>query len=129
GRALAAAHARGIVHRDLKPDNIFLVQRGDDPDFVKVLDFGIAKLMQQDLAAGYKTQTGAIIGTPFYMSPEQCRGATKELDHRTDIYSLGVIFFQMVTGRLPFDAEGLGDLLLAHMTQPPPPPRTIDPSI
>src|SRR5262245_57292356 len=87
GRALAAAHESCIVHRDLKPDNIFLVKRGEDPDFVKVLDFGIAKLMQGDPQQAYKTQTGAIMGTPYYMSPEQCRGATREMDQRADIYS------------------------------------------
>src|SRR5262249_4862532 len=129
GRALGAAHARGIVHRDLKPDNIFLVTRGDDTDFVKVLDFGIAKLMTGDPTQHYKTQTGAIMGTPYYMSPEQCRGNTKEIDHRSDIYALGVILYQMVAGRLPFNAEGLGDLLLQHMTRPPTPPSTLDGSI
>src|SRR5262245_59225054 len=101
GRALAAAHARGIVHRDLKPDNIFLIPRGDETEFVKVLDFGIAKLMTSDPMARYKTQTGAIMGTPYYMSPEQCRGNTREIDHRSDIYSVGVIVYQMVAGKLP----------------------------
>jgi serine/threonine-protein kinase len=128
-RALAAAHSKGIVHRDLKPDNVYLIKRGDDPDFVKVLDFGIAKLMTNDLSQGFKTQTGAIMGTPYYMSPEQCRGATKDIDHRTDIYALGCILYQMVTGQLPFNAEGLGELLLQHMTRPPTPPTQIDPSI
>jgi serine/threonine-protein kinase len=126
-RALAAAHARGIVHRDLKPDNIFLIPRGDDPDFVKVLDFGIAKLMQPDNDMQVKTQTGALIGTPSFMSPEQCRG--QPIDQRTDLYALGVIMYQMLTGRLPFIAEGLGELLLAHMTQPPRPPRELSPEI
>ena len=128
-RALAAAHSKGIVHRDLKPDNVYLIRRGDDPDFVKVLDFGIAKLMTNDLSQGFKTQTGAIMGTPYYMSPEQCRGATKDIDHRTDIYALGCILYQMVTGQLPFNAEGLGELLLQHMTRPPVPPTQIDPTI
>ena len=128
-RALASAHSKGIVHRDLKPDNVYLIRRGDDPDFVKVLDFGIAKLMTNDLSQGFKTQTGAIMGTPYYMSPEQCRGATKDIDHRTDIYALGCILYQMVTGQLPFNAEGLGELLLQHMTRPPTPPTQIDPTI
>jgi serine/threonine-protein kinase len=128
-RALAAAHAHGIVHRDLKPDNIFLLRRAEDPDFVKVLDFGIAKLTQQangqeDFA---KTQTGAILGTPAYMSPEQCRGLT--IDHRTDIYALGCILYHMLAGRLPFDAPALGELLLKHITEIPPSPRSMDPSI
>jgi len=125
GRALAAAHASGIVHRDLKPDNIFLVTRNEDPDFVKVLDFGIAKLMQPETAAGpdVKTKTGSLIGTPSYMSPEQCRGAV--VDHRTDIYALGVLLYQMLTGELPFRAEGLGELLLQHMTVAPRPLREL----
>ncbi len=128
GRALGSAHARGIVHRDLKPDNIFLIPRGDDPDFVKVLDFGIAKLMQQEESAhDIKTQTGALIGTPAYMSPEQCRG--QAVDQRTDIYALGVIMYNMFTGKQPFIAEGLGELLLAHMTQVPTALRQIEPEI
>ncbi len=128
GQALTAAHARGIVHRDLKPDNIFLIPRGEDIDFVKVLDFGIAKLMQQEESAHeIKTQTGALIGTPAYMSPEQCRG--QAVDQRTDIYALGVIMYNMFTGKQPFIAEGLGELLLAHMTQVPTKVRQIDPQI
>ncbi len=125
GRALAAAHARGIVHRDLKPDNIFLVRHDDDADFVKVLDFGIAKLMGD--TADVKTRVGAILGTPYYMSPEQCQGFT--VDPRADVYSLGVILYQMVTGRLPFEAAGLGELLLAHVSRPPPPPRQLAPEL
>jgi eukaryotic-like serine/threonine-protein kinase len=125
GRALAAAHTRGIVHRDLKPDNIFLVRHEDDPDFVKVLDFGIAKLMGD--ATDVKTRAGAILGTPYYMSPEQCQGFA--VDPRADVYSLGVILYQMVTGRLPFEAAGLGELLMAHVSRPPPPPRTLEPGL
>jgi hypothetical protein len=125
GRALTAAHSRGIVHRDLKPDNIFLIRHGDDPDFVKVLDFGIAKLMLAD--ADIKTQTGAIMGTPFYMSPEQCNGSA--VDQRTDVYALGVILYQMLAGRLPFNQTTLGELLIAHLTQPPPSPSKFEPSI
>jgi serine/threonine-protein kinase len=124
-RALAAAHARGIVHRDLKPDNIYLVRHGDDPDFAKVLDFGIAKLMLNQ--SDFKTQTGAIMGTPYYMSPEQCNGAA--VDQRTDIYALGVILFQMMTGRLPFQQQTLGELLVAHLTQAPPKPTQFEPTM
>ena len=130
GRALTAAHAHGIVHRDLKPDNIFLVTHGDDRDFVKVLDFGIAKLMTDECgveAPGAKTRTGAIIGTPVYMSPEQCRGVS--VDERSDIYSFGIIVYQMLTGQVPFAAEGLGDLLLKHMTEAPRPLRELVPSL
>jgi serine/threonine-protein kinase len=115
GRALGAAHEAGIVHRDLKPDNVMLVKRASDDEFVKVLDFGIAKLSQAQLEPGMKTKTGALLGTPSYMSPEQCRGLP--VDHRSDVYSLGVMMYQMFSGVLPFEADGLGNLLLAHMTQ------------
>jgi eukaryotic-like serine/threonine-protein kinase len=127
-RALKAAHSKGVVHRDLKPDNVFLVRNDGEPDLVKVLDFGIAKLLVTEMPARYQTQTGAIIGTPAYMSPEQCRGA-KEIDHRTDVYSLGVMGYQMLTGRLPFEAEAFGELLLKHMTEKPPPAAAVDASV
>jgi tRNA A-37 threonylcarbamoyl transferase component Bud32 len=118
--ALHAAHQRGIVHRDLKPDNIFLVQRAKGaPPFVKVLDFGIAKLID---GAGPQTQAGIIVGTPEYMSPEQSR--SQRLDGRADVYSLGVIAYQLATGQLPFTEEGAAQLV-AHQTLPPPPPRSI----
>jgi serine/threonine-protein kinase len=123
--ALHAAHLRGIVHRDLKPDNIFLVQRAKGaPPFVKVLDFGIAKLID---GAGPQTQAGIIVGTPEYMSPEQSRSL--RLDGRADVYSLGVIAYQMATGRLPFMEEGTAAQLVAHQTIPPPPPRSIYPGV
>ncbi len=127
--ALAAAHARGIVHRDLKPDNIFLVPNEMMPDGlqIKLLDFGIAKLANDQ--SSFKTQTGALIGTPAYMSPEQCMGAS-DLDHRTDIYSLGCILFHALTGRTPFTSEhGTGMLIAAHLRDEPPDVRSIDPSI
>jgi len=127
-RALSAAHSHGIVHRDLKPDNIFLLERTGDPDFVKVLDFGIAKLVGSEQAASdVKTKTGALIGTPSYMSPEQCRGIA--VDQRSDIYSLGVILYRMLTGRLPFEADALGELLLQHMTQQPKSLREHEPTL
>ncbi len=121
--AVAAAHAKGIVHRDLKPDNIFLV--GDDSAAlgfgVKILDFGIAKLLRDGERSGAssRTRTGSMLGTPAYMSPEQCRGAG-QVDHRTDIYSLGCIVFEMLTGRRPFLYEGFGELIAAHLNEQPP---------
>jgi serine/threonine-protein kinase len=129
--ALAAAHRRGIVHRDLKPDNVFLV-----PDLevvggerAKVLDFGIAKLVGDDQARS-ATRTGSVIGTPEYMSPEQCRGAnTVQIDHRADVYALGCILFTLVTGTTPFRGEGAGDLIIAHVTTPPPAPSTLVPDL
>jgi hypothetical protein len=131
GRALAAAHNRGIVHRDLKPDNVFLVPRADNPEFVKVLDFGIAKLMGNEGGGSgpraSKTRTGAIIGTPTYMSPEQCRGVS--VDERSDIYALAVIVYQMLSGKVPFESEGLGELLLKHMTETPTALRELLPGI
>ncbi|HEX4406646.1 MAG TPA: serine/threonine-protein kinase [Polyangia bacterium] len=127
-QALRAAHGKGVVHRDLKPDNVFLVPRDSDPDFVKVLDFGIAKLIAAGASPTFQTQTGAIMGTPAYMSPEQCRGA-KEIDDRSDIYSVGVMAYQMVTGRLPFAADSLGELLFKHLGETPVPPDAILPSL
>jgi hypothetical protein len=124
--ALAAAHARGIVHRDLKPDNIFLVPNElvAGGIQVKVLDFGIAKLAG-DQGGGMKTQTGAVIGTPAYMSPEQCMGRS-DIDHRTDLYSLGCVLYHMLAGRPPFVSEhGTGVILAAHMRDPVVDPRTI----
>ena len=99
--ALQAAHGKGIVHRDLKPDNLFLVPDDGRPfgARVKVLDFGIAKLRGELSGGGAKTQTGSVMGTPPYMSPEQCRGITEEIDHRTDIYALGIILYEMLAGR------------------------------
>jgi serine/threonine-protein kinase len=126
--SLGAAHSRGIVHRDLKPDNIFLVP---DPEVgggerTKILDFGIAKLAGEE--AGLKTQTSALMGTPMYMSPEQCRGAGG-VDQRSDIYSLGCILFQLIAGRTVFQAEGAGELLIAHVTTEAPRLSTYVPSI
>src|SRR5262245_39690845 len=101
--ALGAAHAAGIIHRDLKPDNIMLTHRLGDPDFVKVLDFGLAKMFAGGPSA-VKTAAGVLLGTPQYMSPEACESKVA-VDHRTDIYALGILLFQMMTGVLPFDGE------------------------
>jgi eukaryotic-like serine/threonine-protein kinase len=120
--ALSAAHDQGIVHRDLKPENIFLLPRPGNVDLVKVLDFGIAKLRLDLAGQAVQTQPGTLVGTPRYMSPEQCRG-TGEVDHRSDIYALGIILYEMLCGVPPFQGEGVGQLLAVHMTEPPPPLR------
>lgn len=122
-RALARAHNKHIVHRDLKPENIFLVHGPDDDEAVaKVLDFGIAKIRNADgQSLTNSTKTGAVLGTPYYMSPEQARGL-RSIDHRSDLWSLGVIVFRCVTGTLPFDGESLGDLLVKICTSPVPVP-------
>jgi serine/threonine-protein kinase len=117
GRALTKAHSVNIVHRDLKPENIFLV-RDDDREIAKVLDFGIAKAAGTGLD-GSNTKTGAMLGTPYYMSPEQAQGV-KAVDHRSDLWSLGVIVFQALTARLPFESEALGDLLVRIIVAPVP---------
>jgi serine/threonine protein kinase len=124
--ALAACHGKGIVHRDLKPSNLFLCERSFDPMFIKVLDFGTAKLTAPTPGLR-RTQIGVVIGTPAYMSPEQCEGKGA-IDHRSDIYSLGVMLYEMLTGALPHEGE-LGDMLLGHMYRAPAPPRERNPSI
>ena len=128
--ALGAAHAKGIVHRDLKPDNLFVVPDPHDAkrERIKVLDFGIAKLQQGSVADSVKTRTGTLMGTPIYMSPEQCRG-TRAVDHRSDIYSLGVIFYEMLAGQPPFVSEGFGDLVNMHLNVPPASARSKRPEI
>jgi serine/threonine-protein kinase len=124
--ALGAAHALGIIHRDLKPENIYLVDHQGDPDFVKLLDFGIAK--RTEVAEGDRklTRTGMLFGTPEYMSPEQARG--EAVDPRVDIYAMGCILFQLVTGRVPFEGENFMRVLTMHVTEPPPqiPPQIFD---
>jgi serine/threonine-protein kinase len=128
--ALAAAHAQGIVHRDLKPDNVFLhlpAGRAPEEPVVKLLDFGIAKL-HGGPEGGSKTRTGQLLGTPLYMSPEQCRGA-RLVDSRSDIYSFGCIMFEMFCGRPPFVAEGFGDLIMAHISEAPPDPLGFSPGL
>jgi serine/threonine protein kinase len=120
-RALSKAHAAGVVHRDLKPDNIFLVN-DDDREIVKILDFGVAKSASQAID-GSNTKTGAMLGTPYYMSPEQAQGI-KSVDSRSDLWSLAVIVFQCLTGRLPFESEALGDLLVKIIVNPIPQPSS-----
>ncbi|MHB8418915.1 MAG: serine/threonine protein kinase [Myxococcales bacterium] len=116
-KAFTAAHAAGIVHRDLKPDNVFLVSRPGQPEFVKVLDFGISKVVEGGADGERLTKTGMILGTPEYMSPEQSAG--RPVDLRTDIYSWGVVLFEMLTGRLPFQADNPIAMLMKHQTEPP----------
>ncbi len=122
--AMAAAHAAQIIHRDLKPDNLFLVPDPSGGERVKVLDFGIAKLLGDSDPGHQMTQTGMIMGTPAYMSPEQCRGAGR-VDHRTDVYALGCVLFHLLTGRTPFVASTPGDLIACHLTVPPPAPSSV----
>jgi serine/threonine protein kinase len=126
---LGAAHAKGIIHRDLKPDNLFVIPEESDAarERVKILDFGIAKL---HMLAGdsLKTRTGTLMGTPVYMSPEQCLG-TKEVDHRSDIYSLGIIIYEMLAGRTPFVSEGFGELLSMHLHEMPGSLRALAPQV
>jgi serine/threonine-protein kinase len=112
--ALAEAHRRGVVHRDLKPTNIMLVRRGSGPDFVKVLDFGIAKLDGNEVTA-----TGALVGTPRYMAPEQLQG--HPVDGRADIYTLGLVLYEMLTGRPPFEADTPAAYMQMQLNQQPPP--------
>jgi eukaryotic-like serine/threonine-protein kinase len=127
--SLAAAHAQHIVHRDLKPENVFLVPDAEvaSGERSKILDFGIAKLSDEH-PGKLKTRTGMLMGTPVYMSPEQCRGLA-EVDHRSDIYSLGCVLFHLLTGRPPFESEAPGDIIAAHIREPAPAPSSRVPDI
>ena len=119
-RAVGAAHAKGIIHRDLKPDNIFIVNRDDEHDFVKLLDFGISKILDtnEQMASTRLTTTGMVMGTPLYMAPEQAMGAPAE--RGVDIYACGVIMFEMLSGRPPFDETNYNMLVAKLLTASPP---------
>jgi serine/threonine-protein kinase len=122
--ALGAAHAAGIVHRDLKPENIMLRGQATEDEKVKILDFGLAKIMV-DTGVFQLTAAGEIFGTPMFMSPEQARG--EKVDHRTDIYSFGVLAFELFTGRPPFECNSLEELIIANQKEVPPPPSRLRP--
>ncbi|HEX2571645.1 MAG TPA: serine/threonine-protein kinase [Polyangia bacterium] len=124
--ALGEAHSQGIIHRDLKPENILVLDRRRETDFVKVLDFGIAKILRDENQSAL-SRDGSIFGTPHYIAPEQASGA--EIDARADLYSLGVILFRMVTGRLPFEGASGMEVLMRHVREKPPSPRTFVPGL
>jgi len=126
GKGLRRAHEAGLVHRDLKPANLFLA-RVEDDEIVKILDFGIAKEIEPR-HSGEVTRSGQVLGSPYYMSPEQVRG-DKDLDHRSDLWSLGVIGFRMLTGQLPFPGEAMGEVLARILADPLPVPTQMAPDL
>ena len=126
--ALGAAHAAGIIHRDLKPDNVFILpQRGGLQNFVKILDFGVSKFSQLSGESMNVTRAGAVVGTPYYMSPEQARGTP--VDQRTDVYAIGVLLYQATTGQVPFQAETFNELLFKIVLEQAPPPQAYMPDL
>ena len=125
-RALREAHTLDVIHRDLKPANIFLSKHGDDEDFVKVLDFGLVKHLSER-PEEQLTQTGLFMGSPKYMAPEQIQGG--QVDARTDVYSLGIMMYEMLAGKVPFERPSSVNILMAHVGEPPPPMRAVHPNI
>ncbi len=127
--ALGRAHAAGIIHRDLKPDNVFIVpQRSGIKDFIKILDFGVSKFAQTGGEEMNVTRAGAVVGTPYYMSPEQAKGSSA-IDARTDVYAIGVLLYQATTGQVPYQAETFNELLFKIVLEIPPPPQTYVPDL
>jgi serine/threonine protein kinase len=127
--ALGAAHAAGIIHRDLKPDNVFILPlKGGVQNFVKILDFGVSKFSQLGGEAMNVTRAGAVVGTPYYMSPEQARGSSA-IDNRTDVYAIGVLLYQATTGQVPYQAETFNELLFKIVLEVAPPPQTYVPNL
>jgi tRNA A-37 threonylcarbamoyl transferase component Bud32 len=125
--SLADAHTHGIVHRDLKPDNVMLTERGKERDIARVLDFGIAKLRADNHTVNAMTRAGDLVGTPQYMAPEQIRGDA--VDGRTDVYALGAMLYEMITGRLPFEGTTVMAVLSKHLTETPPAPSVRRPDL
>lgn len=125
-RSLREAHGLGVIHRDLKPANIFLVRTEDDEDFVKVLDFGLVKQLDEG-GGDHLTQTGLFMGSPKYMAPEQIRG--ERVSAATDVYALGVVLFEMLTGKVPFDKGNSVNTLMAHVSEPVPAMQQVNPAV
>jgi serine/threonine-protein kinase len=126
---LGAAHQAGIIHRDLKPENVFLQRAKSGHDFVKIVDFGVSKFSALSGGSAMSmTRTGAVVGTPYYMSPEQVKGQ-KNIDHRSDLYSAGIVLFECVTGQLPFQAETFNELIFKIALEPPLDPEVAVPGL
>src|SRR5260370_11385078 len=126
-RSLREAHALGIIHRDVKPANVILLRQHDDHDFVKVLDFGLVKFFSGESPEGDITNAGTFMGSPHYIAPEQARNNSP--DQRCDIYSLGVLLYHMLTGRVPFTAAAPVDIILKHLHEAPVQPRDLRPEL